>query len=161
MKKLTIYINISLFKKDIYTFDHYIFIGGHFFMEKEYLENKEYSEKIQILKSVFYEYQKAKNQLEELPYTYHSPTLIREQTPAYGNYEHQLLHSLAKMNYYQEYIDFIDYKLLYLNETELMIIEHDFIKPSHKKWWEMYFSSATYYRHKKKAVEKLMRLLFT
>lgn len=129
-------------------------------MEKEHLENKDYSEKILILKSIFHEYQRAKTQLEQLPYTYHSPLMIREQPPSYDNYEHQLLHSLAKMNYYQEFIDFIDYKLLYLNETELMIIQHDFINPSIKKWWEMYFSSATYYRHKKKAVEKMIKLLF-
>ncbi len=130
-------------------------------MEQLNINQKSYQEKKEILKSVFSEYQKANQQLQELPYQYHSPLIIKETTPRYGSYEHQLLGNLSKMYYYQDFIDFIDEKINRLNETERMIIEKDFLKPTHKLWWEVYFSSATYYRHKKRAVEDLIRLLFS
>lgn len=130
-------------------------------MGKQNVNQKDFSEKVQILKSVFSEYRKATEELKQLPYSYKSPLFIKESEASYGIYEHQLLHKISKMNHYQEYIDFVDQKLLYLNETEKMIIEHDFICPSSKHWWELYFSSATYYRHRKKAVERLISLLFS
>ena len=125
------------------------------------IQNKDYSEKVQIIKSIFNEYKKAKFQLQELPLSYNSPLVLKEESPHYGNYEHLLLNRISKMNHYQEFIDYIDFKLQYLSDTELMIILNDFMKSSNKKWWEFYFSSATYYRHKKKAIEHLIILLFS
>ena len=131
-------------------------------MNKINVQNKDYSEKVQIIKSIFNEYKKAKSQLEELPISYRSPLILKEESASYGSsYEHVLLKRISKMNYYQEYVEYIDYKLQYLSDTEQLIIQNDFIKPTHKKWWEFYFSSATYYRHKKKAIEQLIVLLFS
>jgi len=130
-------------------------------MEKQTILEKNLSVKIQILKSVFLEYRKARLSISEPLYSYQSPLFIKEKQAQYGEYEHQLLWKISQMNHYKEYVDYIDHQLLYLNETERLIISCEFIEEKSKRWWESYFSSATYYRHRKKAIERLISLLFS
>lgn len=125
------------------------------------LQKQTYHQKLQILKSVFLQYEKAKLEINQLPLSYNSPLLVKESHVNYGEYEHLLLQRISKINNYQAFIDYIDFKIQYLNETEQLIIQNDFVHKRNKKWWEFYFSSATYYRHKKKAVEHLVLLLFS
>lgn len=120
----------------------------------------EQKNKTLILQSIFNEYNLAKEKLSSYT-TYQSPLFIKEEAHYNTSYEQQLLHKISQMNHYREYIKFIDHHLSYLNETERLIIEHDFIRHSYKRWWESYFSSATYYRHRKKAVDHLMQMLFS
>ena len=130
-------------------------------MEKQAVLEKNLSVKIQILKSVFSEYRKACSYISEPLYSYQSPLFIKEKKEQYGQYEHQLLWKISQMNHYKEYVAYIDHQLLYLNHTEQLIIRREFIEDAPKRWWESYFSSATYYRHRKKAVERLITLLFS
>ena len=109
------------------------------------ITQKDYHQKVQIIKSIFSQYEKAKQEIDYHPTPYHSPIFVQER----------------KINNYQMFIDYIDHKIQYLNETEQLIIQNDFISKKQKKWWDMYFSSATYYRHKKKAIEHLILLLFS
>ena len=125
------------------------------------ITQKDYHQKVQIIKSIFSQYEKAKQEIDYHPTPYHSPLFVKERNINYGEYEHHLLHRISKINNYQMFIDYIDHKIQYLNETEQLIIQNDFISKKQKKWWDMYFSSATYYRHKKKAIEHLILLLFS
>ena len=125
-------------------------------MNEKITQTKSYQEKQQILKSIFSEYVKAKTSIENYP---SRPLIVREHSfDSYLN-EHHLLNEMSKMNDCRELVNFIDHQIHRLSETERLINEHEYINHASKYWWEFYFSSSTYYRHKKKAVEKLFSLL--
>lgn len=53
----------------------------------------------------------------------------------------------------------IEFALALMTPDEMLIIERDFIDIAYKDWWRGYFSKATYYRIKNRAMDKFLNCL--
>lgn len=60
---------------------------------------------------------------------------------------------------FQIYKEAIESALKSLDEEELRVMCHEFIDHSPKYWWREYYSRATYYRIKSKAMTKFLNCL--
>ena len=133
-------------------------------MEKNTLDNMTFKDKEQTLKAIFNEYRMAKFELErdDYPYIPSHRKMIKEDQLSYGFVSDQkMLNHIAKQNSYREYVHFIDRALLSLVPLQQNIIVNDYIEKKDPRWWEMYYSKATYYRYKKEAMDLLLKLLLS
>ncbi len=100
-----------------------------------------YEENKKIMKHIGDIYKKAKKRVD----VFHFNNCIEENWAVYDA-DRQLIHLIERT-------------LRDCNSDTKNIIQHDYLRVSHSRWYEPYYSRTSYYRLKKKAIEEFLTLL--
>ncbi len=117
-------------------------------------------EKDVLLKSIIKEYHKAKIHLNMLEnkvfYSSVQYSIIQEHGIGYNGLENTIINNMEKKETLKTIISLFDNVYNSLTEEEKHVIKNEFIAPSYREWWRGYYSRATFYRIKKRAVDNML-----
>lgn len=120
-----------------------------------------FKEKQIAIKSVINQYRRAKLKLLCIEQHSYYPKVsydsVRERKTRYNKSVSQMLNQrIDDQNELKEIIVSFEQVIEILSENSKLIIVHDFIEVTDGEWWSTYFSRASYYRSKTRAMEEFL-----
>lgn len=125
------------------------------------MSNLTLKQKDYIVSLVYKKYQRAQLDIIYLNqhYNYYPQSdicKIKESTTSYHNGDYNMIKMLDRKRELEEYVEIVDRIHTHLSKESKFFIDNEYLNFYDRSWWYKYYSRASYYRIKHKALDEFL-----